>query len=381
MELSELRKRIDALDEELVKLFCERMRISSQVAESKRQTGKAVFDPVREREIVRNLTENLDEEMAGYVSALYNTVFEISRARQSKMLCGSSDLADRIKTAKQETPEYFPAVAKVACQGTEGAYSQKACEKLFRRPDISYADTFKGVFRMVESGECKYGILPLENSIHGTVGEVYDLLKEFKNKVHIVRGVRIPIHHVLLGKNGADLSKITQVYSHAQAIGQCSEFLALHPEINVNVCKNTAVAAKMVSESNRDDVAAISSYDCASLYGLSVLAEDLQNSDNNHTRFICISKELEIYPGSSRMAVMFTVPHRAGSLVSILSRFNVIGVNLSKLESRPIKGRDFEFMFYAEIESYGCDEDLISYLCELDMRPEELVFLGNYIEI
>ncbi|MBO4951109.1 MAG: chorismate mutase [Clostridia bacterium] len=381
MELSELRQRIDNIDNELVKLFTERMGVSAQVAEAKRQTGKPVFDPSRERAIVKNLTENLDDEMANYVSVLYNSIFEISRARQNKLLSGDSKLALDIKEAKANTAEYFPAVAKVACQGVEGAYSQIACERLFRRPDISYAETFRDAFRMVADGECKYGVLPIENSLHGSVGEVYDLLKEFKNKIHIVRCIKIPIHHVLLGKKGTEISDIKEVYSHSQAIGQCSEFFRNHPEINVNVCKNTAMAAKMVSESTRCDVAAISSYDCAALYGLSVLEDDLQNSDNNHTRFICISKDLEIYPGSSKIAIMFTVPHRAGSLVSILSRFNVIGVNLSKLESRPIKGRDFEFMFYAEIESYGLSEDLISYLCELDNRPEEFVFLGNYIEI
>ena len=381
MELNELRQRIDNIDNELVKLFAERMGISAQVAEAKKQTGKPVFDPSRERAIVNNLTQNLDDEMANYVSVLYNSIFEISRARQNKLLSGDSKLALDIKEAKANTAEYFPAVAKVACQGVEGAYSQIACERLFRRPDISYAETFRDAFRMVAEGECKYGVLPIENSLHGSVGEVYDLLKEFKNKIHIVRCIKIPIHHVLLGKRGTEISDIKEVYSHSQAIGQCSEFFRDHPEINVNVCKNTAMAAKMVSESERCDVAAISSYDCAALYGLSVLEDDLQNSDNNHTRFICISKDLEIYPGSSKVAIMFTVPHRAGSLVSILSRFNVIGVNLSKLESRPIKGRDFEFMFYAEIESYGLSEDLISYLCELDNRPEEFVFLGNYTEI
>ena len=381
MELSELREKIDSIDTQLVKLFTERMGVSALVAESKRQTGKAVFDPVREREIIRKLTENLDEETANHVSVLYNSIFEISRAKQSKLLLDKAPLFDRIKDAKANTAEYFPATASVVCQGVEGAYSQIACERLFRRPDISYAETFRNAFEKVVSGECKYGILPIENSLHGSVGEVYDLLKEFKNKIHIVRCIKIPIHHVLLGKKGTELSDVREVYSHSQAIGQCSEFFRQHPEINVNVCKNTAVAAKMVSESDRNDVAAISSYDCAALYGLSVLCDEMQNSDNNHTRFICISKELEIYPGSSKVAIMFTVPHRAGSLVSILSRFNVIGVNLSKLESRPIRGRDFEFMFYAEIESYGLSQDLISYLCELDARPEEFVFLGNYIEI
>lgn len=381
MELSELREKIDSIDTELVKLFRERMEISSLVAESKRKSGKAVFDSARERKIIAKLTEDADDEMTSYISALYGTIFEISRAKQNKMLTVDNDLSLQIQKAKQSTDEFFPIKANVVCQGVEGAYSQIACERLFPYPDITYAETFRDAFKKVNDGECRYGVLPIENSLHGSVGEVYDLLKEFKNRIHIVRCIKIPIHHVLLAKRGTNLENIREIYSHSQAIGQCSEFLREHPEINVNVCKNTAVAAKMVSESGRDDVAAISSYDCASLYGLDVLCEDLQNSDNNHTRFICISKELEIYPGSSKVAIMFTVPHKAGSLASILSRFTILGVNLSKLESRPIKGRDFEFMFYAEIESFGMRQELLEYLCELDNRPEEFVFLGNYTEI
>ena len=271
--------------------------------------------------------------------------------------------------------------ADVAVQGVEGAYSQQACDKLFLRPSIVYAENFRDVFKLVDEGKCRYGVLPIENSLHGSVGDVYDLLKEYKNKIHIVRCARIPINHALLSKKGARLEDIKEVFSHSQAIGQCSEFLSAHPNIKVNVCKNTAAAAKMVSESGRGDIAAISSYDCAELYSLQVLESDIQNSDNNHTRFICISKPLEIYPGASKISIMFTVKHRAGSLFNMLSRFACLGVNLTKLESRPIKGRDFEFMFYAEMDSYGMTESLISFLCELDDRPEEFVFLGNYTEI
>ncbi len=381
MELKELRNKIDEIDKQLVKLFTERMEISSQVAEEKRKIGKAVFDPARERAIISALTEGCDDEMINSISALYNTIFEVSRARQNRLLTDDTGLSEEIMTAKKNTAEYFPTTANVVCQGVEGAYSQIACERLFPRPNISYAETFRDAFQKVCDGGVKYGILPIENSLHGSVGEVYDLLKEYKDKIHIVRAIKIPIHHVLLAKKGTKIEDIKEIYSHSQAIGQCSEFLREHSGINVNVCKNTALAAKMVSESERSDVAAISSLDCATLYGLSVLSHDLQNSDNNHTRFICISKDLEIYPGSSKVAIMFTVPHKSGSLASILSRFTILGVNLSKLESRPIKGRDFEFMFYAEIDAYGLRPELLSYLCELDNRPEEFVFLGNYIEM
>ncbi|MBP3580286.1 MAG: chorismate mutase [Clostridia bacterium] len=381
LDLEKIRLEINETDNELVRLFLRRMELSGCVAEYKRQNNKPVFDPARERAIVNRITKDMDAEMASYFSMLYNTIFEISRAKQNKMLLEDTSLAQDIKKAKENTPEYFPANASVVCQGVEGAYSQKACERLFRRPDITYADTFRNAFEKVASGECRYGVVPIENSLHGSVTDVYDLLKEFKNRIHIVRTVKVPIHHVLLAKKGVKLCEIKEVYSHSQAIGQCSEFFTNNPQINVNVCKNTAMAAKMVSESDRSDIAAISSYDCAELYGLGIVSGDLQNSDNNHTRFICISGEFEIYPASSKIGIMFTVPHRIGSLSSILSRFTAIGVNLTKLESRPIKGRDFEFMFYAEIESYGLTQELLSYLCELDARPEEFVFLGNYTEV
>ena len=381
LDLEKIRLEINDIDSELVNLFSKRMALSEQVAEYKKKTGKPVFDPARERAIVSRITQGMDEETAGYFAMLYNTVFEISRAKQNKLLCCDFSLAESIKSAKENTAEYFPANASVVCQGVEGAYSQRACERLFRRPDITYAETFRDAFECVASGKCRYGVLPIENSNHGSVTDVYDLLKEYKNKIHIVKSVKISIHHALLSQKGVSFEEIKEVYSHPQAIGQCSEFFRNNPQINVNVCKNTAMAAKMVAESQRRDIAAISSYECAELYGLSVVTGDFQNSDNNHTRFICISKNFEIYPSSSKIGIMFTVPHKTGSLSSILSRFTALGVNLTKLESRPIKGRDFEFMFYAEIECYGLADELLGYLCELDSRPEEFVFLGNYSEI
>ncbi len=381
MELSKIRNEIDSIDDNIIQLFNQRMALAQEVATYKKQNNKAVLDNAREREIVSRLTEGMDDENANYVSVLYSTIFEISRAKQSKLLTRKTPLADEIARAKKETAELFPLSAQVALQGVEGAYSQQACDKLFMRPSIKYVENFRDVFKLVMDNTCRYGVLPIENSLHGSVGEVYDLLKEYKGKIHIVRCTRIPIHHSLLCKKGAKLCDIKEIFSHSQAIGQCSGFLAKHPNIKVTVCKNTAAAAKMVSESDRCDIAAISSIDCAELYSLGVLESDIQDSDNNHTRFICITKPLEIYPGASKLSIMFTVKHKAGSLLNTLSRFACMGVNISKLESRPIKGRDFEFMFYAEMDSYGLTAPLVSFLCELDDRPEEFVFLGNYLEI
>ncbi len=381
MELESIREQIDNIDDKIVELFIKRMDCSMAVAEYKRQNNKAVFDKGREREVVARLTQNQTFENAGYINTLYNTIFEISRALQSQTISNDSNLSERIKVAKQKTPEFFPEFAKVACQGVEGAYSAFACDKLFPRAKISFSERFADVFEKVSSSQSEYGILPLENSLHGSVGEVYDLLEKYKNKVHIVRTVKVPIHHVIVAKKGTKLSDVKDIYSHSQAIGQCSAFLEKNSHINVNVSKNTAVSAKLVSESQRNDVAAICSEECAELYGLSIIERNVQNNDNNHTRFICISKNLEIYPGSTKVAIMFTVPHRPGGLYHILARFNVLGISLTKLESRPIEGRDFEFMFYAEIECNGISKELMSFLCELDSRPEEFVFLGNYNEV
>ncbi len=381
MELENIRREINNIDDALVDLFKKRMNCSAMVAEYKKQNSKAIFDKSRERSIVARLTEDCDEQTACYINALYNTIFEVSRSLQSSMIYSNSDLMQRIANAKSSTSEFLPTSPKVACQGVEGAYSTQACDRLFPRGNIVYSDIFENVFEKVISGQCDYGILPLENSLHGSVWQVYDLLKKYQNKVYIVKSVKIPIHHVLVAKPGVKKQDIRQVYSHQQAIGQCSHFLSENPQINVNISTNTALAAKFISESDNPEIAAISSAECAELYGLEIIDRDIQNSDNNHTRFICISSKMEIYPSSTKLSVMFSVPHRPGGLFSILARFNILGISLTKLESRPIEGRDFEFLFYAEMDLNGLSPDLLSFLSELDSKPEEFVFLGNYSEV
>ena len=204
-----------------------------------------------------------------------------------------------------ETPNLFPKHSLVACQGVEGAYSQQACDKFFPAANILYFRTFEGVFQAVEQGLCPYGVLPIENSTHGTVDEVYDLMQRYA--CYIVRSIKLKIDHVLLTPPGVSLEDVREVFSHEQAIGQCSEFLKAHPNIKVTVCENTAAAAKMVAASGRKDCASISSRCCASLYGLHAAAENIQNSDGNYTRFLCISRKLEIYPGANRISLMMAL--------------------------------------------------------------------------
>ena len=200
-------------------------------------------------------------------------------------------------------------------------------------------------------------------------------------RFHIVRSIKLKVDHSLLVLPGTELKDVKEIFSHEQAIGQCSEFLKAHPGIKVTVCDNTAAAAKMLHESGRHDAASISSAGCANLYGLKKLDTRVQNTDGNFTRFICISKKAMIFPGADRISLMLSLPHRPGSLYSLISKFSVLGLNLTKLESRPIAGSDFEFMFYFDIEASVYSPAVLALLDELSDSPELFVFLGSYSEV
>ena len=197
---------------------------------------------------------------------------------------------------------------------------------------------------------------------------------------HIVRSLKLKIDHALLTKPGRSLSDVKEIFSHEQALGQCSEFLKHLQNVKITVCENTAAAAKMVSDSGRNDVAAISSRECADLYGLSILSSDIQNSDSNFTRFICITKDLRIFPGSNKISLILSLPHRPGALYSFMSKIAALGLNVSKLESRPIPGKDFEFLFYFDIDASVVSPKVVKFLSDLSREPEMFMFLGNYSE-
>ncbi len=379
MDLSDYRKQIDAVDTELVRLFKERMKISGDIAKYKIENNLPVFDASRERAKLSELCSSAGEDMSGYIHPLYNTIFELSRLHQKKIIGFHTELLDKINGAIESTDKVFPRNAVVACQGVEGAYSQIACEKLFKIPNIMYFSSFEGVFSAIDKGLCRYGILPIENSTAGSVNKIYDLMMKYN--FSIVRSVRLKVDHNLLVKKGTKLEDIREVYSHEQAINQSGEFLSTLKNVKVHVCENTAAAAKMVAESERSGIAALSSRSCASIYGLECLKEAVQDTGNNFTRFICISKKLEIYPGADRTSIMMTVSHKPGSLYNVLSRFYAIGINLVKLESRPLPDRDFEFMFYFDLETSVYSERFTQLMGELDSICEKFKYLGSYTEV
>ena len=379
MDIQELRQKINEIDAQLVKQFDERMHVALEIAKYKKANHLPVFDPARERDVLNKQVAAVDENMAMYVKLLYNTLFDLSRSYQQCYMTQRTELTNHIAQAIENTPKLFPKQAVVACQGVEGAYSQQACDKLFALPSIMYFKRFEGVFQAVESGLCQYGVLPIENSSYGSVTEVYDLMRKYR--FSIVRGVRLKINHRLLAKPGVKLENIREIVSHEQAIGQCSEFLKGLKDVKVTVCVNTAMAAQMVSQSDRDDIAAISAPSCAALYGLSVLKADISNSDSNFTRFICIAKNLEIYPEANKMSLMLNVQHKPGALYNMIAKFSALGLNLTKLESRPIAGTDFEFMFYFDLDASVYDEAALQLLAQLDEGPETFTYLGSYSEI
>lgn len=379
MDIKNLRENIDTIDKKLTELFSKRMDVAAKIAEYKREKGLPVLDPVRERVKLSEISDMTPEELRDYSEILYSIIFELSRDYQSRILGNGSDLTAKIENAIENTPRLFPEQAFVACQGVAGSNSQYACDRLFRRASIMYFSSFDAVFKAIEKGLCKYGVIPVENSTAGSVNSVYDLM--MSHRFSIARSIRIKIEHCLLANPGTKIEDVKEIYSHEQAISQCSNFLGELKGVKVIPCENTAVAAKMVAESGRKDIAALASKQCISFYGLSCLKDSVQNTENNYTRFICISKELEIYPGADRTSVMLTLPHVPGSLYKLLARFYALGVNINKLESRPLPGKEFEFMFYFDFDTPVYSPRLLRLLGDLPGLCEQLSYLGSYSEV
>lgn len=379
MELKDLRNQIDVIDDELVKLFVKRMEVSAQVADYKKANNMPIHVPSREREILQEVANKAGQGMESYSRVLYSMIFELSRSYQRKCNTSTTKLYQTITDAIENTPNLFPQTALVACQGVEGAYSQIACEKIFKSPLIMYFKNFDSVFQAIEQGLCQYGILPIENSTAGSVKKVYDLM--IRHNFAVVRTFRMKIDHNLVANPGATLAGIKTIYSHQQAINQCADFLKTLPGAQIIAVENTAVAADMVAKSGQLDVAAISSHVCEEIYGLTSLADSIQDKGNNRTRFICISKNLEIYPGADKTSIMMVLNHKPGALYKVLARLYVLGINVLKLESRPIPDKDFEFMFYFDLETSIYSEEFVQLMCELDDLCEEFKYLGSYSEV
>jgi chorismate mutase/prephenate dehydratase len=378
LKIPEIRKQIDDVDDTILSLFLKRMELTGEIAENKKSHGLPIADRQREREILAKISEK-SGIMEPYAYFLFTTIFQLSKSRQSELLSASTRIRTQAESALANGQDIFPRSAAIACQGVEGSNSQAACEKLFSRGNIVHVKTFEAVFDAVDSGMCKFGVLPIENSSGGSVRSIYRLLQN-KN-FSVVRSTKLCIRHELLAKPGTALADIKEIYSHEQALGQCGQFLTSLKDVKVIPCGNTALAAKMVSESGDPHIAAISSHVCAELYGLSVLNDNVQDSENNYTRFICIAKEPAIYDGANKISVILTTGNKPGELYNIISKPAVLGINMSKLESCPVTGRDFEFIFFVDLDANVREPGVMAMLEDLERSCETFVFLGNYEEV
>ena len=378
MELSEIRTQIDAVDDQLLNLFLKRMDLSEEVAARKNERHLPIENKTREREILARVTEAAGERER-YAYHLFSTLFQLGRSRQAELIDLPTEVKAQVQASLDAGEAVFPQTGLVACSGVEGGNSQAACDKLLPRGNIVYVKSFDAVFSAVESGLCKFGVLPIENSSNGSVRAVYDLLQ--RKRFSVVRSTRLCIRHELLGLPGAKTGELTEIYSHPQAIGQCGHFLESLSGVRVIPCDNTATAAKLVAERKDSHVAALSSHACAELYGLSVLNGDVQDSDNNYTRFICIAKDPAIYAGADRISLIIACENKPGALYDILSKPAALGVNMTKLESCPVTGRNFEFIFFIELEATVKDPAVLPMLEEIERSSQSFHFLGNYSEV
>ncbi|MCL1991077.1 MAG: chorismate mutase [Defluviitaleaceae bacterium] len=380
MSLDKLRDDIDRIDHELITLFKERMDVVSQIADYKKANHFPTLDKSREEAKVLALAKKLPDELSTYIYPLYDTLFEISRNYQHLHKTDHSPLYHEITQAIEQTPKMLKENPVVACQGIEGAYSGLASKKLFKHPDVQYFNTFEGVFSAIENGFCEYGVLPLENSTAGSVNAVYRLLQVHDFK--IVKSMRLKIDHNLAVKNGVKQADIKEIISHPQALAQCAALIEkIGTAVKITPCENTALAAKLVATSERNDLAAICSTHSVARYGLDCLKRDVQDQSNNYTRFICMAKNLEIYPGADKTSIMAVLPHQPGALYKVLARFHALGINLQKLESRPMPDKDFQFKFYFDLETSIYSKEFAILMDSLDEICQEFKYLGSYLEV
>lgn len=379
MSLEKYRSEIDNIDNEISALFKRRMEVAKDIAIAKRAEGKPIVNVVREKEIINRVSSMMPIELKLYSKQVFNTIFDVSKAYQTTFFNDKSKTKDKIAGILEKGLESFPVEANVACQGVAGSYSSITAERLFEISNILYFKDFEGVFNAVDKGLCQYGILPIENSSVGSVNKVYDLMN--KHSFYIVKSYKLRVQHSLLVKPGVHISQIKEVMSHEQAIEQCGEFFKNHKDIKVTLCDNTALAARTVAESNRRDLACISSSEAAKIYNLEELERNIQDNENNYTRFIVISRNLKIFRKANRISIMVNLPHVAGSLNKFLNEFSIRGLNLTKLMSRPQPKTPFEFTFYFDFEADIEDEKVVNLMSILENQVERFVFLGCYEEV
>lgn len=374
-DLQELRKQIDEIDDAMVSLFEKRMSIAEQVANYKIETGKPVFDEAREREKLQSLGEKTHTSFnCCGIQQLYQQIMSISRKRQYQLLQAydPKDLAGFTPVTKLEKKD-----ARVIYQGVEGAYSHAASIAFFgNEGNCRHVDTWKDAMEAIKNGSADYAVLPIENSTAGIVQDNYDLLAQYD---HVIVGEQlVPCQHVLMGLPGTELCEIQHVYSHPQALMQCRDFLNAHPDWNIHPYGNTAKAAKKVAQEQDRSQAAIASPYAAEYFHLSVLQEGIYSNPGNSTRFIIVSKQKIYCKDAKKISISFELPHTSGSLYSSLSHLIYNGLNMTKIESRPVLSQNWEYRFFVDFEGNLNDSAVKNALRGLENEVQNLRIHGNY---
>ena len=374
MDLLELRNELDGIDKQIVELYEKRMNVCGQVAEYKIETGKRVFDKEREKqklEAVRALTHN-DFNAYG-VTELFKQIMAMSRKLQYRLLAEHDSVG---KLSFSKVDHFDTSKCRVVFQGAEGAYSQAAMIQYFGEGvNCFHVDTFRDAMLAIDEGSADFAVLPIENSSAGIVSEIYDLLVEFEN--YIVGEQIIPINHCLLGCEGTKISDIKTVYSHAQSLMQSAHYLQEKGWQQISM-KNNAFAAQKVAEDKNPTEAAIASEYAAKVYGLEILEKGVNDQKENYTRFIIITNQKVFSKDASKISLCFEVNHESGALYHALSHLIYNGLNMTKIESRPLEGRNWEYRFFVDFEGKMEDSAVKNALRGLREETRNMKILGNY---
>ena len=377
--LREMRSEMDRLDEELTQMFLRRLELSARIGAHKQQVGLPALDQRRELEVIRNVSRLAEEERQKLeVAQLYQNILALSRREQRRKAAGGVPGAGYVRLRESMERARQPiANPRVVYQGTPGAYSEMACLNFFG-PDCPCQGLkgFDAVFEAVAAGRADYGVLPIENSSTGGIRQVYELLGEYEH--HIVGETTVKVEHCLMAPKGATLDTITHVYSHEQGLFQSDRFLKQYPNWVQVPHGDTAGSGKYVAQCGDITKAAICSSRAAELYGLEILVRGVNHNGNNTTRFVVVAPEMELRDGSDKISAILSLPHEVGSLNEVLTLYAIHGLNLVKLESRPMPGRSWEYLFFVEFTGNLSDPEVDAALLELSHCCAQLRILGNF---
>lgn len=370
-ELDALRKEIDKTDEQILSLFYKRMGLCIDVANYKKENHLNIFQSGREDEILNNIRNKAPEKYCQSAIALYTTIMEVSKILQQKEISPNIPFIEYKDLV-------IPDDCSVGVPGTKGSNSYFAARKIFNEKNIKFYSEFEDICKDVDSGKINYGILPIDNSTAGTVNQTYELAEKYN--FHICLSTKISVSHCLAIKKGSKLSNVNKVYSHPQALMQCSNFIKENNLESVSY-SNTALAAEMVSKSDSNNISAICSEYCAELFGLEVVAKNINDISKNVTKFIIITKHCYIPDKADTISIILTIPNKCGSLYRLLAKFFVNDLNMEEIESRPMKDGSFNYRFHIDFNGNINDREVKSLLHDLKLKADSFKFLGNYKSI